>query len=114
MADIDDHKVGDDARANLPSQAEEDARLAVERVQTGFRIEKRMLKVLKAMAEYQDKTLSELMEDIILHAFEGNGASAFGEKSLERIAQFKKIYGMDYETHAISRSVPKGKTKKNT
>lgn len=77
--------------------------IPVERVQTGIRIEKRMLKVLKAIAEYQDKTLSELMEDIILHAFEGHGANAFGEKSLEKIAHLKLIYEMDYDSHASGR-----------
>ena len=90
-------------RADQISDANASDEVVVERVQTGIRIEKRMLKVLKAMAEYQDKTLSELMEDIVLHAFEGHGASAFGEKSLEKIAQLKKIYEMDYDSHASYR-----------
>jgi len=43
----------------------------VERVQTGVRIEKRLLKVLKAFAEYHDLTLGDLLEGIVLHAFDG-------------------------------------------
>ena len=44
---------------------------AVERIQTGARIEKRMLKVLKGLAEYLDVSLGDLIEGIVLHAFEG-------------------------------------------
>jgi predicted DNA-binding ribbon-helix-helix protein len=45
--------------------------LVVERIQTGVRLEKRILKVLKALAEYHDLTLGDLLEGIVLHAFEG-------------------------------------------
>jgi len=45
--------------------------LLVERVQTGVRIEKRLVKVLKAFAEYHDLTLGDLLEGIVLHAFDG-------------------------------------------
>jgi hypothetical protein len=68
-------------------------RLAVERVQTGFRIEKRMLKVLKALAELCDLSLGDLVEGIVLHAFEGK--SAFSPGSLRKIAELRKIYGLD-------------------
>ena len=44
--------------------------MEVERVQTGVRLEKRMLKVLKAIAEQKDMTLGDLLEGIVLHAFE--------------------------------------------
>ena len=44
---------------------------AIVRVQTGIRIERRILKVLKALAEYKDMTLGDLLEGIVLHAFEG-------------------------------------------
>jgi hypothetical protein len=69
--------------------------LEVERVQTGVKIEKRMLKVLKAMAEYHDMGLGDLLEGIVLHAFEGK--PAFERASLERIGQLKKIYGLDLD-----------------
>jgi hypothetical protein len=70
-------------------------RVTVERVQTGLRIEKQMLKVLKGLAEYHDMSLGDLVEGIVLHAFEGK--SAFGEDSLARIRDLKRIYGMTLE-----------------
>ncbi len=53
------------------NENESSATFVVERVQTGVRIEKRILKVLKALAEYLDMTLGDLLEGIVLHAFEG-------------------------------------------
>lgn len=66
--------------------------IEVERVQTGVRIEKRMLKVLKAVAELKDMTLGDLLEGVVLHAFEGK--APFSAETLREIEQFKKIYGM--------------------
>ena len=43
----------------------------VERVQTGVRIEKRLLKVVKGLAETLDLTVGDLLEGVLLHAFEG-------------------------------------------
>jgi hypothetical protein len=71
------------------------APLVVERVQTGVKVEKRLLKVLKGLAEYHDMTLGDLLEGIVLHAFEGK--APFERASLERIAQLKKIYGLDLD-----------------
>jgi hypothetical protein len=77
--------------------------LLVDRVQTGLRIEKRLLKVLKAMAEYHDMGLGDLVEGIVLHAFEGR--SAFGAESLARIAALKQVYGLDLDASAAHRLV---------
>jgi hypothetical protein len=76
-------------------------RIPVERVQTGVRIEKRLLKVLKALAEYHDMTVGDLLEGIVLHAFEGR--SPFGEESLERISEFKRLYHLDLDSSASHR-----------
>lgn len=76
-------------------------RLLVERVQTGVRMEKRLLKVLKGFAEYRDMTLGDLLEGIVLHAFEGK--SPFGEESLRRIADLKKFYGLELDASASHR-----------
>ena len=65
----------------------------VVRVQTGVRMEKRLLKVLKGFAEYHDMTLGDLLEGIVLHAFEGK--SPFGEKSLSKIKELKSVYELD-------------------
>ena len=71
------------------------ATIEVERVQTGVKIEKRILKVLKATAEIHDMTLGDLIEGIVLHAFEGK--APFERATLERIAQLKQIYGLDLD-----------------
>ena len=71
------------------------APIEVERVQTGVKIEKRILKVLKATAEIHDMTLGDLLEGIVLHAFEGK--APFERATLERIAQLKQIYGLDLD-----------------
>jgi hypothetical protein len=64
----------------------------VDRVQTGVRMEKRLLKVLKAVAELKDMSLGDLLEGIVLHAFEGK--CAFSAQTLKDIEQFRKLYGM--------------------
>ncbi len=65
----------------------------IERVQTGIRFEKRTLKVLKALAEYLDLTLGDLMEGIVLHSFEGK--APFSTETVKRINQLKELYGLD-------------------
>jgi len=73
-------------------------KIKIERVQTGVRIEKRMLKVLKAIAEYHEISLGDLLEGIVLHAFEG--LSPFDAESIKRIDALKQIYELDYDTSA--------------
>jgi hypothetical protein len=78
-------------------------RLVIERVQTGVKIEKRILKVLKGVAEYHDITLGDLLEGIVLHAFEGK--TPFGEESLKVIGDLKKVYNLDLaaaDSHHLS------------
>jgi hypothetical protein len=70
----------------------QDKQIEVERIQTGVRLEKRMLKVLKAIAEQKDMTLGDLLEGIVLHAFEGK--APFSSQTLKEIEQFKALYGM--------------------
>jgi hypothetical protein len=66
--------------------------IEIERVQTGVRIEKRLLKGLKGLAELKDLSLGDLLEGIVLHAFEGR--TPFPPDTLEQIAELSKIYGM--------------------
>jgi hypothetical protein len=75
----------------------------VERVQTGVRLEKRLLKVLKGFAEYKDTTLGDLLEGIVLHAFDGK--CPFGRESLARIKELKKVYGLDLDSRASHRLI---------
>jgi hypothetical protein len=79
----------------------DDKKFNVERVQTGVRIEERILKVLKAFAEYHDMTLGDLLEGIVLHAFDGK--CPFGAESLKRIKDLKKFYGLDLDSRASHR-----------
>jgi hypothetical protein len=65
----------------------------IERVQTGVRIEKRTLKVLKGLAEYLDITLGDLLEGMVLHAFDGK--APFSDATRKQIAQLKSVYGLD-------------------
>ena len=77
-------------KAGAPSK-----KIVVERVQTGVRIEKRLLKVLKGLAEYHDMTLGDLLEGIVLHAFDGR--HPFGEETRARIADLKRIYELELD-----------------
>lgn len=79
----------------------EDETIPVERVQLGVRMEKRMVKVLKGLAEYHDLSLGDLLEGIVLHAFENK--TPFSEETLRRIEQLKEVYGMDYSVSASHR-----------
>lgn len=69
--------------------------MEVERAQTGVRLEKRLLKVLKAVAELKDMTLGDLLEGIVLHAFEGK--VPFSPETLREIEQLRAIYGLTLE-----------------
>jgi hypothetical protein len=91
------------ARSKNPGRSPETSRdpLVVERVQTGVRLEKRLLKVLKALAEYHDLSLGDLLEGIVLYAFDGK--SPFDQDSLRRIADLKRIYDLDLDSSASHR-----------
>jgi hypothetical protein len=86
----------------MPESDADAARVAAnplaERVQIGARIEKRMVKVLKGLAEYLDMSLGDLLEGIVLHAFESK--PPFSAETLRRIQQLKEVYGMDYDASA--------------
>ena len=83
----------------MTDQNSTSGRIRVERVQTGVRIEKRMLKVLKGLAEYLDISLGDLLEGLVLHAIEGK-APPFTDDTLQRIEALKQIYDMDYDSSA--------------
>lgn len=80
----------------------------VERVQLGVRMEKSMVKVLKGLAEFQSITLGQLLEKIVLHSFEPvpgeegeQSWSPHGKRALAAITDLKRIYGMEYDMHAL-------------
>jgi hypothetical protein len=65
----------------------------IERVQTGVRIEKRLLKVLKGVSEHLDISLGDLIEGMSLHCFENK--PPFSQNTLKKIEQLKQVYELD-------------------
>ncbi len=65
----------------------------VTRVQTGVRLESRLLKVLKALATELEMSLGDLLEGIVLHAFEGK--APFSAATLRKISALKSVYALD-------------------
>ncbi len=80
----------------------------IERVQTGVRIEKRLLKVLKGVAELKDVSLGDLIEGIVLHAFEGK--APFSDDTLAAIAELMRIYGLNLTAEDAHRLTEDGAT----
>jgi hypothetical protein len=83
--------------------------MEIERVQTGVRLEKQLVKVLKALAEHRDMSLGDLIEGIVLHAFEGR--APFSPETLAVIAQLKQIYGLELtaaDSHRLSETDERG------
>jgi hypothetical protein len=68
----------------------------VDRVQTGVRMEKRLVKVCKALAELHDLSLGEFLEDLVRDAF--SGRQAFSDVALTQAAELMRIYGLEPST----------------
>ena len=81
----------------------QNSKYIIQRVQTGVRVEKRIIKVLKGLSEYLDITLGDLLEGIVLHAFDGK--APFGEETMKRIVDLKKIYGLDLDSSTSHRLI---------
>ena len=81
----------------------------IQRVQTGVRIEKRLLKVLKALAEQYDMSLGDLIEGMALHCFEGK--TPFSPDTLIKIEKLKEVYELDLnasDSHQLSEANDNG------
>lgn len=87
----DDMSPAQPAAKKRPAANKEPA--AIERVQTGVRLEKRLLKVLKGLAESLDMPLGDLLEGIALHALENK--PPFSAETLGKIADLKRVYRLD-------------------
>jgi hypothetical protein len=83
--------------------------VTVERVQTGVRLERRILRVLRALAALHDLSLGDLLEGIVLHAFEGK--PAFGREGLARIAELRRLYDLRFDASHSHRFVERGASK---
>lgn len=82
-------------------------RSTIDRVQLGVRMEKSLVKVLKGLAEFNDETLGELLERIVLHSFEPvagdegeSCASPHGKRQLAALQELKRVYGVTDDVHA--------------
>jgi hypothetical protein len=79
-------------------------------------MEKRLLKVLRALADYHDLSLGDLLEGIVLHAFDGK--CPFGAPNLKRIKELKEFYGLNLDSSAshklVEASHSAGRGKKRT
>jgi len=74
----------------------------VERTQTGVRMATPLLKVLRALADYRDMSLGDLLEGIVLHAFDNK--TPFTKDTLKVIAQLREVYGLELtsaDAHAL-------------
>ena len=82
-------------RRRVPARARtlETRRRTVTRVQTGIRIEKKLLLVLRALAGTLDLSMGDLLEGILLHAFDGK--APFSRESLKKIKALKEVYGLE-------------------
>ena len=79
----------------------------IQRVQTGVRIEKRLLKVLKGLAEYLDMSVGDLLEGVLLHSFDNK--LPFDDNTLHKIEQLKKVYELDLgsaDSHKLTEGAP--------
>jgi hypothetical protein len=72
--------------------AKRDGRRTVKRVQTGVRMEKRLLQLLKALAGTLDLSLGDLLEGIVLHALEGK--APFSARTMAKIETLRTVYGL--------------------
>jgi hypothetical protein len=82
--------------------------MEIERTQTGVRLATPLLKVLRALADYKDMSLGDLIEGIVLHAFDNK--TPFSKETLRAIAQLRTVYGLELtsaDAHAIKESKPK-------
>jgi hypothetical protein len=93
--------------------ASENAQPPIDRVQIGVRMERGMVKVLKALAEFEGLTLGQLLEKIVLHSFEPvpgqegeMSASPHSKQALDAIADLKRIYSMSVDSHGLRQPEP--------
>ncbi|HVR07862.1 MAG TPA: hypothetical protein VMW75_07405 [Thermoanaerobaculia bacterium] len=64
----------------------------LDRVQTSVRMERRLVKVLKAIAELRDVSLGALLEGLVFDAFAGR--SPFDEGAMVQVRELMRIYGL--------------------
>lgn len=81
----------------------------VERVQIGVRMEKTLVKTLKALAEYLDLSLGDLLEGVALHALEGK--PPFSKKTRGHVQKLRGIYGLNLNARESHRLVEENRVR---
>jgi catechol 2,3-dioxygenase-like lactoylglutathione lyase family enzyme len=106
VEDLDGHRLSFGQR--LP---ETEPKLEIERVDVPVRLERRLAAVLADLAGHKRMSVSECLEETLLHTFEklagGGVPSPHGDRELDLIQTLKLKHGLDYETHASYRFVEK-------
>jgi len=74
----------------------------VERILVGVRIEHRLVKVMKGLAELKDYTLGQFIEEVVMAAMEGESSFAdrngrVSPETRQRILNLKQVYGVNYD-----------------
>lgn len=77
--------------------------LVIERVDVPVRLEKRLAALLHDLAERKRMSLSNCLEETLLHTLDGVGPHTEGD--LRHIRKLKQRHGIDYDSHASYRFV---------
>ena len=75
----------------------------MERVQVGARMEKTLVKALKALAEYLDLSLGDLLEGD--HPARARGEAGLQPATLSHVKKLRTIYGLDLNARDSHRLV---------
>ena len=104
--------VGNELTFASPCIARE-PKLPIEREEVSVRLEKRLVAVLRELAEHKGFDMTALLEETLLHTFEpmpdGSVASPHTPADLDRIGELKEKHGIDYDVHASYRFVEEGR-----
>jgi catechol 2,3-dioxygenase-like lactoylglutathione lyase family enzyme len=82
--------------------------IEIEREDVTVRLEKRLVAVLRDLAEFKRMSLTSCLEETLLHTFEpfGDGvASPHTARDLRHIQALKHKHGIDYDSHGSYRFV---------
>jgi catechol 2,3-dioxygenase-like lactoylglutathione lyase family enzyme len=82
--------------------------LKIERVPVEARLEKRLVAVMEDVATHKGMTVSEMLEETLLHTFEAlpnysGVTSPHTKRTMRHIEELKKKHGVSYDTHASYR-----------
>lgn len=91
-----------------PKRRKPGPQTSVDRILVGVRMEPKLVKVMKGLAELQDCALGELVERVFWHALEGNSVFAdrggkLASEMRHRIQSLKSVYGVNYSLEDLAK-----------